>query len=119
MRFFFAICFALFATIAHAENCTLNGTSVFCDNGLSGNRSGNTTFWSDGTSSTRPGDSTFNSDGSSAIHSGGSTFYSDGTSAIRSGKSRSLAMVAPARNPGMLFSATEGRAAARPDSLVR
>lgn len=73
------------ADSASAQNCNLNGGSVFCDNGLSGTRSGNTTFWNDGTSSIHSGNSTFNSDGTSAIHSGSNTFFSDGTSAIRSG----------------------------------
>jgi hypothetical protein len=36
---------------AMAQNCTVTGNNVFCDNGLSAVRSGNSTFWNDGTSS--------------------------------------------------------------------
>jgi hypothetical protein len=81
------VAFSMVATAASAQSCTTIDKSTFCNNGISGIRSGNTTFWSDGTSSVRSSDSAFNSDGISVIHSGNSTFYSDGSSSIRSGNS--------------------------------
>jgi uncharacterized Zn-binding protein involved in type VI secretion len=71
----------------HAQSCITSGSSISCDNGVSGLRSGNSIIWNDGSSSIRSGSSTFDSDGTSAIHSGNSTSYSDGTSSIRSGNS--------------------------------
>jgi hypothetical protein len=70
---------------ASAQNCTVVGRDIFCDDGVSGRRIGSTTFWNDGSSSLRSGNRTFNSDGSSAIQSGNTTFFNDGTSAVRSG----------------------------------
>ena len=44
----------LFAMLAGApalaQNCSVIGNSIICDNGLSGQRAGNFTNWSDGTS---------------------------------------------------------------------
>ena len=64
---------------ALAQTCSTAGSSVYCDNGLSGQRLGNTTYWSNGATSTRQGNWTYNSDGTSSQRVGNSTYYSDGT----------------------------------------
>jgi hypothetical protein len=70
---------------ALAQTCSVIGNSITCDNGLSGQRTGNFTNWSDGTSSQRIGNFTYNSDGTSSQTTGDFTYYSDGTSSQRIG----------------------------------
>jgi hypothetical protein len=97
-----AILLTFAATSAVAQTCNVTGSSVVCNNGLTGNKTGNTTFWSDGTSSTLSGNPASNSGGTTpnsgrdnsnqpkngAFNSGtfnSGTFNSDGTSAHQSG----------------------------------
>jgi len=85
------LCPGLFAMLAAspalAQNCSVIGNTITCDDGLSGQRTGSFTQWSDGSSSQRVGNSTLNSDGSSSQRIGNFTYYSDGTSSQRIGNS--------------------------------
>lgn len=70
---------------AHARNCQITGSTVFCDDGTSYQRSGNTTFGFDGSTSQRIGDTTFRSDGSTSQQIGNTRFNSDGSTSQRIG----------------------------------
>ena len=56
----------IFASPAMGNSCALIDPTIFCDNGLSGQRVGNSTLWNDDTSSNRVGSSSFYSDGTSS-----------------------------------------------------
>lgn len=105
MRYLIAAVFLICAaTSAGAQkNCNITGSSVVCDNGLTGNKTGNTTFFSDGTSSTLSGNSTPSSGGGNSTQSkngaynsgtfnsgtyNNGAFNSDGASARPSGATR-------------------------------
>lgn len=75
----------LLSNPAGAQNCSIVGSSMYCDDGVSSQTIGNNTYYSNGVTDQHIGNFTYGSDGLNSQRIGNSTYYNDGTSSRTNG----------------------------------